>query len=135
MVAPEWVVQRFSTRTLPESKVLPIAPADVPPSAGQRTPWPRPRRWCVPSPEARWSERAASRSRPCRTGTAAPEPKRSDDRPHAPWLVSPTHGASAYPHPRSQRIPSRLHQPESVSEASKHDRALSLPLAPFHLLV
>src|SRR3954462_14679028 len=26
MVAPEWVVQRFSTRTVPESKVLPIAP-------------------------------------------------------------------------------------------------------------
>src|SRR3954464_10544993 len=26
MVAPAWVVQRFSTRTLPESRVLPIAP-------------------------------------------------------------------------------------------------------------
>src|SRR5215211_3475319 len=30
-------------------------------------------------------------------------------------FVSPTHGASAYPHLQSQRIPCRLHQPESVS--------------------
>src|SRR5215207_580633 len=33
---------------------------------------------------ARWSERAAPQSRPCSTGTAAPELKRSDDPPHAP---------------------------------------------------
>src|SRR3954469_21318104 len=115
MVAPEWVVQRFSTRTVPESKVLPIAPMGSPPSAGHTTPWPRPGRGRVLWPEARSSESAALRSHPCTTGTAAPEPKPSDDPPHAPWFVSPTHGASAYLRPHSQRIPSRPHQPESVS--------------------
>src|SRR3954464_13197596 len=34
MVAPEWVVQRFSTRTVPESKVLPIAPMGSPYKVG-----------------------------------------------------------------------------------------------------
>src|SRR4051812_1808413 len=81
------------------------APADVPPSAGQRTPWPPPRRWCVPWPEARWSEGAAPPSRPCRTGTAAPELKHSDDRPHAPWFASATPGASVYPQPQPSGIP------------------------------
>src|SRR4051812_9933114 len=76
-----------------------------PPSAGQRTPQPRPRRWCVPSPEARWSEGAAPPSRPCRTGTAAPELKHSDDPPHAPWFASATHGASPYPQPQPSGIP------------------------------
>src|SRR3954454_596197 len=119
MVAPEWVVQRFSTRTLPESKVLPIAPMGSPPSAGHTTPWPRPGRGRVLWPEARSSESAVPRSHPCTTGTAAPEPKRSDDPPHAPWFVPPTHGASAYPRSRSRRIPCRLHQPEFVSPVSK----------------
>src|SRR3954463_16285761 len=115
MVAPAWVVQRFSTRTVPESKVLPIAPMGSPPSAGHTTPWPRPGRGRVLWPEARSSESAVPRSHPCTTGTAAPEPKRSDDPPHAPWFVPPTHGASAYPRSRSRRIPCRLHQPEFVS--------------------
>src|SRR3954462_1930653 len=105
MVAPEWVVQRFSTRTLPESKVLPIAPMGSPPSAAQRTPWPRPRQSRGLSAEARWSEGAAPPSRPCRTGTAAPELKRSDDRPHAPWFVSATPGPSVYPQPQPSGIP------------------------------
>src|SRR3954451_12190235 len=104
----------ISTLTLPESKVLPIAPMGSPPSAGHTTPWPRPGRGRVLWPEARSSERAVPRSRPCTTGTAAPEPKRSDDPPHAPWFVPPTHGASAYPRSRSRRIPRRLHQPEFV---------------------
>src|SRR4051812_16075789 len=112
MVAPAWVVQH---PTLPESKMLPVAPMGSPPSAAQTRPWPRPRQSRAPWPEARSSESAVPPSRPCRTGTAAPELKRSDDPPHAPWFASATHGASAYLHPRSQRIPSRLHQPESVS--------------------
>src|SRR3954466_13515187 len=62
-----------------------------------------------PWPEARSSESAVPRSRPFRTGTAAPEPKRSGDPPHAPWFASATHGASAYPCSRSRRIPKRLH--------------------------
>src|SRR4051794_6009697 len=86
-----------------------------PPSAGHTTPWPRPGRGRVLWPEARSSESAVPRSHPCTTGTAAPEPKRSDDPPHAPWFVPPTHGASAYPRSRSRRIPRRLHQPEFVS--------------------
>src|SRR3954453_2474967 len=86
-----------------------------PPSVAQTTSWPTPPRSRAPWPEARSSESAALRSHPCTTGTAAPEPKRSDDPPHAPWFVSPTHGASAYLRPHSQRIPSRPHQPESVS--------------------
>src|SRR3954471_14978047 len=105
MVAPEWVVQRFSTRTLPESKVLPIAPMGSPPSAAHTTPWPRPRPSRGLWPEARWSEGAAPPSRPCRTGTAAPELKRSDDRPHAPWFASATPGPSVYPQPQPSGIP------------------------------
>src|SRR3982751_3887320 len=87
-----------------------------PPSVAQTTSWPTPPRSRAPWPEARSSESAALRSHPCTTGTAAPEPKRSDDPPHAPWFVSPTHGASAYLHPQSQKIPCRLHQPEPVSD-------------------
>src|SRR4051812_7356727 len=98
------------------SGVLPIAPMGSPPSAAQTTPWPRPGRGRVLWPEARSSESAVPRSHPCTTGTAAPEPKRSDDPPHAPWFVPPTHGASAYPRSRSRRIPCRLHQPEFVSQ-------------------
>src|SRR3954452_15859629 len=105
MVAPAWVVQRFSTRTLPESRVLPIAPMGSPPSAAHTTPWPRPRRCGGLWPEARWSEGAAPPSRPCRTGTAAPDLKRSDDRPHAPWFASATHGPSVYPQPQPSGIP------------------------------
>src|SRR3954464_4537029 len=102
MVAPGgW----FSPLTLPESKVLPIAPMGSPPSAGQRTPWPRPRQSRGLWPEARWSEGAAPPSRPCRTGTAAPEPKRSDDPPHAPWFASATQGLSVYPQPQPSGIP------------------------------
>src|SRR5215204_5878386 len=70
------------------------------------TPWPRPRQSRAPWPEARSSESAVPRSRPCRTGTAAPEMKRSDDPPHAPWFASATHGASAYPQPQPSGIPS-----------------------------
>src|SRR3954454_20035291 len=125
MVAPEWVVQRFSTRTVPESKVLPIAPMGSPPSVAQTTSWPTPPRSRAPWPEARSSESAALRSHPCTTGTAAPEPKRSDDPPHAPWFVSPTHGPSAYLRPHSQRIPSRPHQPESVSVGASRPRHAS----------
>src|SRR4051794_183446 len=105
MVAPEWVVQRFSTRTLPESKVLPIAPMGSPPSAAHTTPWPRPRPSRGLWPEARWSEGAAPPSRPCRTGTAAPELKHSDDPPHAPWFASATPGPSVYPQPQPSGIP------------------------------
>src|SRR4051794_11864173 len=105
MVAPEWVVQRFSTRTLPESKVLPIAPMGSPPSAAHTTPWPRPRPSRGLWPEARWSEGAAPPSRPCRTGTAAPELKHSDDPPHAPWFASASHGPSVYPQPQPSGIP------------------------------
>src|SRR3954466_3714 len=105
MVAPEWVVQRFSLLTLPESKVLPIAPMGSPPSAGHTTPWPRPRHSRGLWPEARSPEGAAPRSRPCRTDTAAPELKRSDDPPHAPWFASASHGASAYPQPQPSGIP------------------------------
>src|SRR3954470_10937989 len=105
MVAPEWVVQRFSTRTLPESKVLPIAPMGSPPSAAHTTPWPRPRPSRGLWPEARWSESAVPWSRPCRTGTAAPELKHSDDRPHAPWFASATPGPSVYPQPQPSGIP------------------------------
>src|SRR4051812_35183336 len=90
-----------------------------PPSAGHTTPWPRPGRGRVLWPEARSSDSAVPRSRPCRTGTAAPEPKRSGDPPHAPWFVSATHGPSAYPCSRSRRIPCRLHQPESVSDGER----------------
>jgi hypothetical protein len=89
-------------------------PANAPPSVAQTTSWPTPPRSRAPWPEARSSESAALRSHPCTTGTAAPEPKRSDDPPHAPWFVSPTHGASAYLRPHSQRIPCRPHPPESV---------------------
>src|SRR3954466_11554671 len=105
MVAPEWVVQRFSLLTLPESKVLPIAPMGSPPSAGHTTPWPRPRHSRGLWPEARSPEGAAPRSRPCRTDTAAPAMKRSDDSPHAPWFASASHGASAYPQPQPSGIP------------------------------
>src|SRR3954465_14476961 len=58
-------------------------------------------------------------SRPCRTGTAAPEPKRSGDPPHAPWFASATHGAPAYPCSRSRRILS-----DSISR-SPYDNAQS----------
>src|SRR4051812_31519508 len=105
MVAPEWGVQRFSTRTVPESKVLPIAPMGSPPSAAHTTPWLRPRQSRGLWPEARWSEGAAPPSRPCRTGTAAPELKHSDDRPHAPWFASATQGLSVYPQPQPSGIP------------------------------
>src|SRR4051812_44452295 len=105
MVAPEWGVQRFSTRTVPESKVLPIAPMGSPPSAAHPTPWPRPRPSRGLWPEARWSDGAAPPSRPCRTGTAAPELKHSDDRPHAPWFASATQGLSVYPQPQPSGIP------------------------------
>src|SRR3954465_13754501 len=105
MVAPEWVVQRFSTRTVPESKVLPIAPMGSPPSAAHTTPWPRPRPSRGLWPEARWSDGAAPRSRPCRTGTAAQELKHSDDRPHAPWFASATPAPSVYPQPQPSGIP------------------------------
>src|SRR3954466_9608003 len=108
MVAPEWVVQRFSPLTLPESKVLPIAPMGSPPSAAHTTPWPRPRPSRGLWPEARWSEGAAPPSRPCRTGTTAPELKRSDDLPHAPWFASATHGPSVYPQPQPSGIPADL---------------------------
>src|SRR3954468_15209108 len=43
------------------------------------------------------AESAVPWSRPCRTGTAGPEPKRSGDPPLAPWFASATHGAPAYP--------------------------------------
>src|SRR4051812_42348874 len=76
-----------------------------PPSAAHTTPWPRPRPSRAPWPEARWSEGAAPPSRPCRTGTAAPELKRSDDPPHAPWFASATHGPSVYPQPQPSGIP------------------------------
>src|SRR4051794_19768377 len=112
MVAPEWVVQH------PHSAREPGATNrthGIPPSAAQTRPWPRPGRGRVLWPEARSSESAVPRSHPCTTGTAAPEPKRSGDPPHAPWFVPPTHGASAYPRSRSRRIPCRLHQPEFVS--------------------
>src|SRR4051794_30060583 len=79
--------------------------ADVPPSAAQTRPWPRPRPSRGLWPEARWSEGAAPPSRPCRTGTAAPELKRSDDPPHAPWFASATHGPSVYPQPQPSGIP------------------------------
>src|SRR3954464_12347785 len=79
--------------------------ADVPPSAAHTTPWPRPRQSRGLWPEARWSDGAAPPSRPCRTGTAAPELKRSDDPPHAPWFVSATHGPSVYPQPQPSGIP------------------------------
>src|SRR3954465_1296268 len=105
MVAPEWVVQRFSPLTLPESKVLPIAPMGSPPSAAHTTPWPRPRPSRGLWPEARWSEGAAPPSRPCRTGTAAPELKHSDDPPHAPWFASATPAPSVYPQPQPSGIP------------------------------
>src|SRR3954468_11276924 len=102
MVAPGgW----FSRLTLPESKVLPIAPMGSPPSAGHTTPWPRPRHSRGLWPEARSPEGAAPRSRPCRTNTAAPALKRSDDPPHAPWFASASHGASAYPQPHPSGIP------------------------------
>src|SRR3954447_3673410 len=104
MVAPEWVVQRFSTRTLPESRVLPIAPMGSPPSAAHTTPWPRPRRWCALWPEARSSERAALRLHSCTSDTAAPEPARSDDLPHAPWCTSTHHDPSVYPQRRPPGI-------------------------------
>src|SRR4051812_5756966 len=81
------------------------APAVVPPSAAHTTPWPRPRQSRGLWPEARWSEGAAPPSRPCRTGTAAPELKRSDDPPHAPWFVSATQGPSVYPQPQPSGIP------------------------------
>src|SRR4051794_19723380 len=76
-----------------------------PPSAAQRTPWPRPRQSRGLWPEARWSEGAAPPSRPCRTDTAAPELKHSDDPPHAPWFASATHGPSVYPQPQPSGIP------------------------------
>src|SRR4051812_48668432 len=76
-----------------------------PPSAAHTTPWPRPRPSRGLWPEARWSEGAAPPSRPCRTGTAAPELKRSDDRPHAPWFASATPGPSVYPQPQPSGIP------------------------------
>src|SRR4051812_27333716 len=80
--------------------------ADVPPSAAHTTPWPRPRQSRGLWPEARWSEGAAPPSRPCRTGTAAPAPTRSDDPPHAPWLASATHAPSVYPQPQPSGLPS-----------------------------
>src|SRR3954453_17758872 len=79
--------------------------ADVPPSAAHTTPWPRPRQSRGLWPEARWSEGAAPPSRPCRTDTAAPELKHSDDPPHAPWFASATHGPSVYPQPQPSGIP------------------------------
>src|SRR4051794_26780291 len=79
--------------------------AVVPPSAAHTRPWPRPRPSRGLWPEARWSEGAAPPSRPCRTGTAAPELKRSDDPPHAPWFASATPGPSVYPQPQPSGIP------------------------------
>src|SRR3954465_12448984 len=79
--------------------------ADVPPSAAHTTPWSRPRQSRGLWPEARWSEGAAPPSRPCRTGTAAPELTHSDDPPHAPWFASATHGPSVYPQPQPSGIP------------------------------
>src|SRR4051812_49718769 len=76
-----------------------------PPSAAQTRPWPRPRQSRAPWPEARSSESAVPWSRPCRTGTAAPELKHSEDPPLAPWFASATHGASPYPQPQPSRIP------------------------------
>src|SRR4051812_38816088 len=102
------------------SGVLPIAPMGSPPSAAQTTPWPRPGRGRVLWPEARSSESAVPRSHPCTTGTAAPEPKRSDDPPLAPWFVSPTHSASAYPCSRSRRIPERLRERRYVGGVGVH---------------
>src|SRR3954469_16555515 len=82
-----------------------IAGEQIPPSAAHTTPWPRPRQSRGLWPEARWSEGAAPPSRPCRTGTAAPELKRSDDPPHAPWFASATHGPSVYPQPQPSGTP------------------------------
>src|SRR4051812_19556913 len=76
-----------------------------PPSAAHTTPWPRPRPSRGLWPEARSSDGAAPPSRPCRTGTAAPELKRSDDPPHAPWFASATPGPSVYPQPQPSGIP------------------------------
>src|SRR3954466_5471237 len=93
------------------------------PSAAHTTPWPRPRQSRVLWPEARSSEGAVPWSRPCRTGTAAPELKRSDDPPHAPWFASATHGASPYPQPQPSGIPadpfsrSPYHKVPGVEEA------------------
>src|SRR3954463_10301172 len=97
-----------------QSPAVVVEPADpgrysgraaVPPSAAHTTPWPRPRQSRGLWPEARWSEGAAPPSRPCRTGTAAPELKHSDDPPHAPWFVSATPGPSVYPQPQPSGIP------------------------------
>src|SRR4051812_33894909 len=91
-----------------------------PPSAAHTTPWPRPRRSRGLWPEARSSEGAAPRSRPCRTGTAAPALKHSDDPPHAPWFASATPGPSVYPQPQPSGIPA---DPFSRSPYDAADRA------------
>src|SRR4051812_35133672 len=99
--------------------------ADVPPSAAHTTPWPRPRLSRGLWPEARWSEGAAPPSRPCRTGTAAPEPKRSDDPPHAPWFASASHGASVYPQPQPSGIPADPFSRRPYDTLSHRDRGLT----------
>src|SRR4051812_26906063 len=98
--------------------------ADVPPSAAQTRPWPRPRPSRGLWPEARWSESAVPWSRPCRTGTAAQELKHSDDPPHAPWFASATHGPSVYPQPQPSGIPA---DPFSRSPYEIEDHARKEP--------
>src|SRR4051794_17809737 len=90
-----------------------------PPSAAHTPPWPRPRQSRGLWPEARWSEGAAPPSRPCRTGTAAPELTHSDDPPHAPWFASATHGPSVYPQPQPSGIPA-----DPFSRSPYHSRAV-----------
>src|SRR3954463_2176578 len=50
-------------------------------------------------------------------------------------FVAPTHGASAYLHLQSQRIPHRLHQPEPVSDMlfSSQDQDWLLPFWQEHI--
>src|SRR5215210_4351096 len=115
-----WYRSGAADRPEPADRGRYSAPADAPPSAAQTRPWPRPRQFRAPWPEARSSESAAPRSRPCRTGTAAPEPKRSDDPPHAPWFVSRAYGASAYPQTQPSGIPSDPFSRRSYNLVQQH---------------
>src|SRR4051812_3529560 len=101
-----------------------------PPSAAHTTPWPRPRQSRGLWPEARWSEGAAPQSRPCRTGTAAPELKHSDDPPHAPWFASATHGPSVYPQPQPSGIPADPFSRSPYQTALLYARYLSAEAKP-----
>src|SRR4051794_5575872 len=53
--------------------------------------------------------------------SAAPAPKHSDDRPHAPWCISAPHGTSVYRQHRPPGIP-----PDSLTRKPYHSCCVPL---------